>query len=118
MSVAKEMADENGQKLIVVYEPLTNRRQHFMKNEYKNCFKDADKLLWVPSYLAREDPDQEILTPEQLIACLDNPEIATAMKKDDELLEVIKSHLEKGDMVVAMAGGGGNSLDDWLRQNF
>jgi len=117
MSVAKEMANENGQKLIIVYEPLTNRRQHFMKDDYKNCFDGADKLYWIPSYLAREDPDQEILSPEELISRLDSPGMAQAMERDEELLSVIKEHLDNGDMVVAMAGGGGNSLDEWLRKN-
>lgn len=117
MSVAKEMSKENNQKLVIVYEPLTNRRQHYMKDDYKNCFDGADKLYWVPSYLAREDPDQEILEPQELIKRLANPEIAEAMQRDEVLLGAIKKHLENGDMVVAMAGGGGGSLDEWLRKN-
>jgi hypothetical protein len=30
----------------------------------------------------------------------------------------LQKHLDASDMVVGMAGGGGNSLDDWLRQEF
>jgi len=118
MSVAHEMAKEAGKKLIVVYEPLTNRRQHYMKADYKDCFKGAEKVYWIPSYLAREDPDQEVLKPAELIKYLDDPSIAEAKERDETLLEAIKKHLENGDMVVAMAGGGGNSLDEWLRKNF
>jgi hypothetical protein len=40
------------------------------------------------------------------------------MERDDNLKRVIREHLDKGDMVVGMAGGGGDSLDDWLRQEF
>lgn len=118
MSVAQEMAAEAGKKLVIVYEPLTNRRQHYMKEDYKDCFKGAEKVYWIPSYLAREDPSQEILEPSELIQYLSDPSIAEARERDDDLLKTIKQHLENGDMVVAMNGGGGNSLDEWLRKNF
>jgi UDP-N-acetylmuramate--alanine ligase len=118
MSVATEMAAETGQKLIVVYEPLTNRRQHYMLNDYRDCFAGADRLYWLPSYLAREDPAQRIISPAELIAHLDDPSIAEPMERDAELKQTIQEHLNDGDMVVAMAGGGGDSLDDWLRREF
>lgn len=118
MSVALEMAGESGQQLVVVYEPLTNRRQHFMLNDYRDCFDGATKVYWLPSYLAREDPNQPILTPAELIAHLDNSSLAEPMERNDRLKSVIQQHLDKGDMVVGMAGGGGDSLDDWLRHNF
>ena len=118
MSVATEMAQESGQNLVVVYEPLTNRRQHYMQADYQDVFKGASRLYWIPSYFAREDPDQRVIPPSDLIAQLDDPSIATPMERDDNLKQVIKEHLDKGDMVVGMAGGGGNSLDDWLRYEF
>lgn len=118
MSVALEMAAETGQKLVVVYEPLTNRRQHYMLDDYKDSFAGADKLYWVPSYLAREDPTQRIIPPSELIAHLDDPSIAEPMERDAHLKEMIQQHLDAGNMVVCMAGGGGGSLDDWLRAEF
>jgi len=118
MSVASEMAGANGQKLIVVYEPLTNRRQHYIIDEYKDVFSGADKLYWIPSYLAREDPDQRVIPPAELISHLDDPSIAVPMERGAELKRVIQRHLDAGDMVVAMAGGGGDSLDDWVRAEF
>jgi UDP-N-acetylmuramate--alanine ligase len=118
MSVATEMAAESGQKLIVIYEPLTNRRQLHMLNDYKDCFSGAEHVYWLPSYLAREDPADRIVAPAELIAQLDDPSLASAMERGDELKQRIAEHLAAGDMVVAMAGGGGNSLDDWLRQEF
>jgi len=116
MSVALEMAADK--KLVVVYEPLTNRRQHYMIDDYKDCFEGADKVYWIPSYLAREDPDQRIITPGEMISRLDNSDIAEAQERDERLQIIIEGHLKNGDMVVAMAGGGGDSLDEWLRANF
>lgn len=118
MSAATEMAQESGQNLVVVYEPLTDRRQHYVQDEYKDVFKGAERVYWIPSYLAREDPRQAVLTPEELISKLDDPSVATPMERDENLKLVIQEHLDKGDMVVGMAGGGGDSLDDWLRQEF
>jgi hypothetical protein len=40
------------------------------------------------------------------------------MERDTELKKTIQKHLAAGDMVVCMAGGGGGSLDDWLRDQF
>ncbi len=118
MSVALEMANESGKKLVVVYEPLTNRRQHYMLRDYGDCFAGASRVYWIPSYLAREDPKQRIIPPSELIEHLSDPSIAETRERDESLKKTIKKHLETGDMVVAMAGGGGDSLDEWVRVNF
>lgn len=117
MSVAKEMSGP-GQNLIVIYEPLTNRRQHYMLNDYRDCFKGASQVYWLPSYLAREDPNMRVLPPSELITHLSDPTIALPAEKNDELARTIEAHLSKGDLVVCMAGGGGGSFDDWLRERF
>lgn len=118
MSAALEQAALHDQKLIVIYEPLTNRRQHYMKEQYKDSFRGAEKVYWLPSYLAREDPDQKVLTPSELVAYLEDPNLAVPHERDEALAKIIAQHLDAGDMVVGMAGGGGNSLDEWLRKRF
>jgi UDP-N-acetylmuramate--alanine ligase len=118
MSVAREMADEHGQNVVVIYEPLTNRRQHYMLNDYKDCFEGAAHVYWVPSYLAREDPAQRIIPPEELITHLADPSVAEPADLDKNLRAAIDKHLEAGDMVVCMVGGGGGSLDEWVRKEF
>lgn len=120
MSVARELASKTRQKVIVVYEPLTNRRMHYLGAAHHSVFDGASAIYWVPSYLAREDPKLKILSPEELITNL-SPElqtIAQPMKLDNKLRIIIQNHLQLGDLVVAMAGGGAGSLDEWLRQNF
>ena len=119
MSVALETLKPN-QKLVIIYEPLTNRRMHYMKELHKNVFNKADKIYWVPSYLAREDPAQKILTPAELILDLSPKlrQIAEPAELDSNLNTKITTHLKSGDLVVCLSGGGGNSLDEWLRSNF
>lgn len=118
MSVALEMAASKNQNVVVVYEPLTNRRQHYMLDGYGDCFTGAARVYWLPSYLAREDAKQRIIEPPELISHLADPSIAEPADLDERLKHAIQKHLNAGDMVVALAGGGGGSLDDWLRQEF
>lgn len=118
MSVALELASKRMQDIVVVYEPLTNRRQHYMLNNYGDCFAGAKKVYWLPSYLAREDPSQRIIPPEELVSHLSNPNVAEAHARDQHLKHKIQKHLEAGDMVICMAGGGGDSLDEWIKREF
>lgn len=118
LQIAEEIAAKSGRKLAVVYEPLTNRRMHHTIDLHKNLFDKIDKLYWVPSYLAREDPNQAVLTPSELITHL-SPEAqakATPSMLDKSLKKAIKQHLHHGYVVLCLSGGGGNSLDEWLRK--
>lgn len=118
MSTALEMAADGEQQLVVIYEGLHNKRQYFIMNDYKDVFSGATQVYWVPSYLARETPGQRVLPPEELIMRLSDPSIAVPAELNDDLRRTIQAHLDKGDMVVAMSGGGGGSLDEWLRKAF
>lgn len=120
MSIARERAADAGQKIVIVYEPLTNRRMHYTAAEHHNVFEGAAWIYWVPSYLAREDANQPVLSPAQLIKKLkpDLAKIAKPMEFDKKLKETINHHLQNGDLVVALSGGGADSLDEWLRKEF
>ncbi len=113
-----QLANELSDAVMAVYEPLTNQRQQYAKELYGDCFKGAQKVLWLPSYLAREDPAMHIYTPEELIAYLPPHTPAEASKQGPELETAIRNHLSNGGLVICMAGGGGGSLDEWLRTTF
>lgn len=117
MDTAFELAKKNNQDVVVIYEPLTNRRQHYIKNDYKDSFAGAKKLYWVPTYLAREDPNLPVLSPAELIPYLQNADIAEPAILNDQLATRVRTHLRRGDMVVAMGASGAGSLDEWLRKN-
>ncbi len=103
-----------------MYEGLHNTRQHFIKKELEHLFDDAKKTYIVPSYLAREDPDLEVLTPEKLRLLLSPQAEAkcTPAQLDKELKQAIQHHLETNDLVLCLSAGGGGSLDEWLRAEF
>jgi UDP-N-acetylmuramate--alanine ligase len=110
---AREVSDD----LVVVYEGLHNSRQHFMlsQGQFKGLFDGVKKLYWVPSYLARENPSQELLTPSKLIELTGLDTLAEAQKLDDSLWQKIQNHTKNQDLVLIISAGGGDSLDEWIR---
>lgn len=118
---ALQMAHEvAGESVVVIYEGLHNLRQHFIKDELKNLFDDVKQLYIVPSYLAREDPNLELLTPGKILDLLSTltKDKAGAAQLDDKLKAAIKKHVAAGDTVLCLSAGGAGSLDEWLRQQF
>jgi UDP-N-acetylmuramate--alanine ligase len=117
LQLAHEVASD---KFVVVYEGLHNTRQHFIKDELANLFDDVKQLYIVPSYLAREDKNLELLTPEKLLDLLSNSskEHGQAAELNDQLKQAIQNHIDKGDLVLALSAGGAGSLDEWLRREF
>lgn len=109
-----------GDKLVVVYEGLHNTRQHFIHDELTRMFDGVKQLYIVPSYLAREDQSLELLTPQKLRNGLsETSQSKTEPANLDSWLNArIKAHLAAGDTVLCLTAGGGNSLDEWLRQEF
>ncbi|MBX4197232.1 hypothetical protein KW801_01600 [Candidatus Saccharibacteria bacterium] len=117
LQLAQEVAGNN---VVVVYEGLHNTRQHFIKDELANLFEGVKQLYVVPSYLAREDQDLELLTPEKILDLLSNSAKSHAQPAqiNSELKQSIQKHLTEGDLVLCLSAGGAGSLDEWLRQKF
>ena len=114
IDVAKDEAKLRDKKgIVVVYQPHQNTRQHEVKDEYKDAFKGADKLYWLPTYLTRENPELKIYTPEDLISVLSNLEIAEPAELNDDLKEKILKYQEDGFLVLLMTAG---PADGWLRE--
>jgi UDP-N-acetylmuramate--alanine ligase len=117
LQLAHEVAGEN---VVVIYEGLHNTRQHFIKDDLFALFDSVKELYIVPSYLAREDPNLPLLSPDDLKALL-NPttqERAHSAELNADLATAINQHLQQGDLVLCITAGGGHSLDEWLRSQF
>ena len=115
LQLAHEVAGEN---IAVVYEGLHNTRQHFIKGELVDLFDGVKKLYVVPSYLAREDKDLELLTPEKLCEIIRKPANKEPSQLDKNLKTNILDLASQGTLVLCLTAGGGGSLDEWLRQQF
>lgn len=117
LQLAHEVA---GDRIVVVYEGLHNSRQHFIKDELRTLFEDVKHLYIVPSYLAREDPNLQLLAPEDLKSLLNDrsQKHTDTAELNSSLVATIRDHLSQGDLVLCITAGGGNSLDEWLRKEF
>ena len=116
LAMAQELCQEKGwQGVAVIYQPHQNSRQHEVREAYHDAFRQADKIFWVETYLVRENPNLEILSPEQLIAGLDNAEKAEPVKLDDEFAGRLKALRAENWMILLMTAG---PADAWFRKVF
>lgn len=116
MDIAKEEVERLGLKgLVVLYEPLQNRRQYNIRDQYGDCFLQANKLFWLPSFLLREDPDQRVIPPAELIEYMNNKEIAEPAEMNEELARKVKKYVDENYLILLMSGG---DADVWLRKSF
>jgi UDP-N-acetylmuramate--alanine ligase len=95
-----------------VYQPHQNSRQYEIKNLYRNCFKDAETIFWLPTYLSRENPDLPVLTPEELTVDIANRDDISITDMNDELWTMLELSRESGNLVLLMGAG---SIDSWVR---
>ena len=109
-----DMAKELNQNIVVVYQPHQNIRQHEIIKEdaYRHCFDNAKLVYWLPTYLSREDPNLEVLSPTELMITTSPLTKTEYSEMNDALWNKILSHQKNGDLVLCMSAG---DLDPWLR---
>jgi UDP-N-acetylmuramate--alanine ligase len=109
-----KMARELSDNVILVYQPHQNSRQYEIKSLYRNSFREAEKIYWLPTYLSREDPNQPVLSQQELTADIANKDAVQLADLDDHLWARIELHLTRGDLVLCMGAG---SIDSWVRSH-
>jgi UDP-N-acetylmuramate--alanine ligase len=107
-----QMARELNDHVVLVYQPHQNVRQHEIRDQYRDCFKGAEAVYWLPTYLSREDSSLPILTPTQLSEHVINNDIVHIAELDDDLWDTIQAAAGDGKLVLAMGAG---NIDSWLR---
>lgn len=112
LAATLQLAHEIAERVVLVYQPHQNTRQHHVKNEYKNALTLADKIYWLPTYLAREDASLDIITPEQFIDTLTNKEVAEPADLNEQLWNKISQARDEGALVLVMGAG---TIDKWVR---
>jgi UDP-N-acetylmuramate--alanine ligase len=109
-----QLASEINGEIVIIYQPHQNLRQHEVRVHYESCFKGANKIYWLDTYLSREPDGVDILTKEVLGNRVRGPDVIYS--EMDELLKIsINKELKEGRLVVAMGAG---SIDGWVRENF
>lgn len=107
-----QLARELSNPVVLVYQPHQNVRQHEIKDQYTNQFELAEEIYWVPTYLSREDPNQPILTPEELTRNITNKDSVRIAELDDELWNAVQKARDDGKLVLCMGAG---TIDGWVR---
>ncbi len=108
IQLARELSDH----VVLVYQPHQNVRQHEIRDQYRDCFKDAETVYWLPTYLSREDPTLPILTPAQLSENVVNKDVIRIAELDEQLWSNIQAARNSDKLVLAMGAG---NIDGWLR---
>ncbi len=109
LQLARELSD----RVVLVYQPHQNVRQHEIQDQYTDQFELAETVYWLPTYLSREDPALPILTPGDLTLHVTNKDAFRAADLDMELWHTIQTARQNGALVLGMGAG---SIDSWLRQ--
>ena len=108
-----QMAREVSDYVVLVYQPHQNVRQHEIIEQYTpEVFADADEIYWLPTYLSRENPELEVLTPRRLSARLGSARVHFA-EMDDALAAELQRHRDAGHLVLCMGAG---TIDGWARE--
>jgi UDP-N-acetylmuramate--alanine ligase len=108
LQLARELSD----RIVLVYQPHQNVRQHKIKEEYTDCFELAETIHWLPTYLSREYEDLPVLPPETLIEHVTNRESIQIADTNEKLWTDIQTARNQGKLVLCMGAG---SIDDWVR---
>ena len=108
LQLAREISD----RVVLVYQPHQNVRQHQIRDQYVNCMELAEQIFWLPTYLTREDPRLPLLSPLELTENLVNKDEVYYTELDDELWQYINKAREDGKLVLCMGAG---SIDSWVR---
>ena len=90
-------------------------RQLEVRHMYKNTFDKVKKLFWLPTFLTRENPELPILTPEDLIKELENPEIAEPAEMNDALAAKLNEYRDNGYLILMILTG---ENDNFARETF
>lgn len=112
LQLASEIAGDR--KIIALYQPHQNIRQHMIADQYKDCFSIAQKVYWLPTYLSREDKSLATLSPQDLINKLATKN-AKLVELNADLVNTVKKEIDMGNLVIIMGAG---DIDDWARKHF
>lgn len=108
-----QMAREVSDTVVLIYQPHQNWRQHFIRDEYTNQFELARHVVWLPTYLTRENPDQVVLAPEELTQNITNKDAISYGELNDALWADIQNYRAEGALVLCMGAG---TIDPWVRE--
>lgn len=95
-------------KILAIFQPHLFSRTKLLFTDFVESFKDADEVLLLPIYAAREVYDPTI-SSNMLAEELNKIGKKAQVVEKNDLLEVLKSTLQEGDVAITL--GAGNIYD-------
>ena len=106
---------ENEHKIIVVFQPHLFSRTKSLLDEFAKCFIDADLVILLPIYYAREVDDGSVssdLLSKQIVENNVHSVVAPSFVEAKSYIE--KLDLKEGDVIVTMGAGEANVVGQML----
>ncbi len=101
LAAARERYPER--RLIAVFQPHTYSRTAYLFDRFRDAFAEADLLLLLPTYAARETPDAG-LDALALARAVERPPAAYA-ESYDAAIAWLREHARAGDLVLTLGAG-------------
>lgn len=105
MATLKAAKNYPHRNIYCIFQPHTYTRTLSLFNEFSNAFANADKLILLDIYAARE-VDTGVINSEMLCdAVIRNGVDAVYIKSFDEAINYLKDNMQSGDLLITMGAG-------------
>jgi UDP-N-acetylmuramate--alanine ligase len=102
-------------KIVVVFQPHLYSRTKALFSDFSKCFVGADRVLLLPIYFAREDPDHSISSEKLAQAIAQNGGLAVGYGDFEGAERAVAAlNLGYGDILVTMGAGEAYKVADKL----
>ena len=103
-------------KLLAVWQPHTYSRTQTLLEEFAVCFEDADQVMMLDVYPARETKP-EGFSPEEVVNKIEHPQIRFT-PEIEAAVDYLQEALEEGDVLIVFTAGDAIKITDQLEQKF
>lgn len=111
LSALRELYPQGSKKITVIFQPHLYSRTKALFDDFVTCFADADQVLVLPIYFAREDKDESV-SSEKLAEAIVKTGQQSISFADFPSAEAAVSRLNLGpdDVFVTMGAGEANKV--------
>jgi UDP-N-acetylmuramate--alanine ligase len=101
-----------GRRIWAVFQPHTYSRTRALMEEFARAFAEADEVIILPVYAARETDDLGV-SAQQLVARMAHPR-ARHIASRHAAADYLVAHLRPGDVLLTMGAGDGYMVGEWV----
>jgi len=101
-----------GRALWVVWQPHTYSRTKALLDEFAQAFAQADHVLVLPVYAAREQ-DSLGVSSADVVATMEHPDVRLVESRE-QAVAVLGAEVQPGGVVLTLGAGDGDLVGQWL----